>query len=131
MVCTHPKDRGLPLVHIDIPPNKDASKRADANATESIRVHSDGSAHSGKVGAAAILKREGKPDQILKFHLGTTGQHTVYKAELVGMIMGLHLIKTEHCNKTRCVLNVNNQATLGAIKSEMNKIQSSLSSSNI
>ena len=120
-VRAHPKDRGSPPARIDIPPDKDASKRADANATETIQVYSDGSAHSGQVGAAAILKREGKTDRVLKFHLGTTGQHTVYEAELVGMILGLHLIKTEKRNKTKCALNVDNQAALVAVKSEMNK----------
>ena len=85
-VRAHPKDRGSPPARIDIPPDKDASKWADVNATETIRVYSDGSAHSGQVGAAAILKREGKADHVLKFHLGMTGQHTVYEAELVGIV---------------------------------------------
>ena len=57
----------------------------------------------------------------MKLYLGTTEQHTVYEAELVGMILGLHLIKTEARHKTKCVLNVDNQAALAAIKSEMNK----------
>jgi ribonuclease HI len=120
-VRTHPKKRGLQAIRIDIPPSKDESKRADANSVEQIRVYSDGSAHDGKVGAAAILRREGKQDRILKLHLGTTEQHTVYEAELVGMIMGLYLIKTEKRSKVKCVLNVDNQAALVAIKTEMNR----------
>ena len=120
-VRAHPKDRGSPPARIEIPPDKDTSKQADANATERIKVYLDGSAHGGQVGATAILKREGNPDRMLKFHLGTTRQHTVYEAELVGMIMGLHLIKTERRNKTKCALNVDNQAALVAIKSKMNK----------
>jgi ribonuclease HI len=78
------------------------------------------------VRAVAILRREGKPDHILKMHLGTTDQHTVYKAELVGMIMGLHLIKTERRSKVKSVLNVDNQAALVAIKSNMNKLDQHL-----
>ena len=35
--------------------------------------------------------------------------------------MGLHLIKTEKKNKTKCTLSVDNQAALSAIKSKMNK----------
>ena len=35
--------------------------------------------------------------------------------------MGLYLIKTEKCSRTKCVLNVDNQAALTAIKSKMNK----------
>ena len=122
-VRTHPKKRSLQEVRIEIPLNKDESKRADANAVERIKVYSDGSAHDGRVGAAAIIKREGKPDRTIKLHLGTTEQHTVYEAELVGMIMGLYLIKTETRGKIRdkCVLNVDNQAAIVAIKSEMKK----------
>ena len=82
-VRTHPKKRGLQAVRIDIPSNKEESKRADTNTIESIKVYSDGSAHDGKVGAAAILRREGKSDRVMKLHLGTTEQHTVYEAELV------------------------------------------------
>ena len=125
-VCTHPKKRGLQRVCIDIPPNKDKSKRADTNALEVIRVYLDGSAHDRGVGVAAILKHEGKPDCTLKLHLDTTEQHTVYEAKLAGMIMGLYLIKTEARSKTTCVLNVDNQAALIAIKSEMNKLEQHL-----
>ena len=120
-VRLHPSNRDSQATYIDIPRNKEESKRADATAVEKIKVYSDGSAHSGKVGAAAILKREGHPDRALKLHLGTTGQHTVYEAELVGMILGLHLIKTERRNTTKCVLNVDNQAALKSIKTKMNK----------
>lgn len=35
------------------------------------------------------------------------------------MILGLHLIKMECCNKTKCTLSVDNQAALVAIKSMM------------
>ena len=45
----------------------------------------------------------------------------VYEAELAGMLMGLHLIKTEKKNKVECALNVDNQAALTAINSNMNK----------
>jgi ribonuclease HI len=120
-VHIHPKRRGLQDIQIDVPTNKDDPKRVDANAIEEIKVYSDGSAHDGKVGVAAILKREGKLDCILKLHLGTTDQHTVYEAELVGMIMGLYLIKTEPRGKVKCSLSMDNQAALVAIKLEMNK----------
>ena len=128
LVRTHPKKRGLHAIQLDIPPNKDNSKRADANAIERIE---DGSAHNGGIGVAAILKRDGKSDCILKLYLGTTEQHTVYEAELVGMIMGLHIIKRERRSNTSCVLNVNNRAALVAIKSEMKKSGQHLAASLI
>lgn len=73
------------------------------------------------MGVAAVLKREGKPDCILKLHLGTTKQHTVYEAELVGMIMSLYLLKMERRSRTKCSLSVDNHTALNAIKSKMNK----------
>ena len=120
-VCIHPNRKSSRMVHIDIAQSKEASKRANANATEKIKVYSDRSVHDGKVGAAALLRREGKPDRTLKMHLGSTDHHTVYEAELAGMLMGLQLIKTERKNAVKCILNVDNQAALTAIKSELNK----------
>ena len=63
------------------------------------------------MGAAAILKREGAPDRMIKFHLGPAKHHTVYKAELVGILMGLYLIKTERKGKVKCALSADNQAS--------------------
>ena len=56
-VRIHPSKRGSCETHIDIPPSKKESKRADTSAIEKIKVYTDGSAHSGKVGAAAILRQ--------------------------------------------------------------------------
>ena len=120
-VRIHPKDKGSQNVHIDIPPNKEASKRADSNATERIKIYTDGSSHNGNVGAAAILKRDGKTDRVLKLHLGSADHHTVYEAELAGILLGLHLIKTERRSKVKCAINIDNQAALKAINSEMTK----------
>jgi ribonuclease HI len=120
-VCVHPKDKGSKIVHIDIPLDKEASKQADANTTEQIKVYTDGSSHNGKVGAAAILKREGNSDRTLRFHLGSADHHTVYKAELVGILMGLHLIKTKKRSKVRCVINIDNQAALKVVSSNLTK----------
>ena len=120
-VRLHPKDKGSRIVRLDIPPDKEASKQADANAIETIRVYTDGSSHDGNVGAAAILKREGAPDRTIKFHLGPAKHHTVYEAELVGILMGLYLIKTERKGKVKCALSADNQAALKAISSDMTK----------
>ena len=55
-VRTHPNRKSSRTVHIDIPQSKEASKRADATATEKIKVYSDGSAHSdGQVQFSPVL----------------------------------------------------------------------------
>ena len=121
-VRIHPSRKSSQPVFVDVSLNKGASKRADANAVEKIKVYLDGLAPDGKVGAAAILRREGRPDRSLQLYLGTMEQHTVYEAELVGMLMGLHLIKMERRSTVKCVLNVDNQAALVAIRTEMTKL---------
>src|SRR6266702_4756810 len=85
---------------LDIAKNKDASIMADTEGNEKVKIYSDGSAQNGKVGAAAVLVRPGKKPRTLHYHLGTTEHHTVFEAELVGLILGLHLIKTEKTSRT-------------------------------
>jgi hypothetical protein len=48
--------------------------------------------HDNNVGAAAALTRNGITQEILHYHLGSSSEHTVFEAELVGILMGLHLI---------------------------------------
>jgi hypothetical protein len=80
---------------LDIATNKDASVTADAEGNESFKVYSDRSAQDGVVGAAAVLIKPGKATCKLQYHLGSAEHHTVFEAELVGLLLGLHLIKTE------------------------------------
>ena len=68
------------------------------------------------MGAAALLLREGKPDRKLHYHLGPSMQHTVHKAELVGLLLGLHLIKTDRRGKNSYAIGADNQAALSTLK---------------
>ena len=95
--------------------------REAENATEEIQVYTDGSAHNGKVGASAILIRKNRPDRILHFHLGPEVEHTVHKAELVGILLALHLIGTEKRAAMSCSVAVDNQAALKAFSSKLRK----------
>jgi hypothetical protein len=96
---------------ISIAANKEDSAREAENADEEIQVFSDGSAHGGKVGAAAVLirkdrVRKDRPECILHCHLGPETKHTVHEAELVGMVLALHRISMEKCNSTSCSIAV-------------------------
>jgi ribonuclease HI len=104
---------------IAIPKDKEASKHDDATAGEKVCIYTDSSAHNSQVGAAAILKQLGKQRRVLYYHLGTTEEHTVYKAELVGLLLGLQLIKTEQAGSVPIVLGVDNQAVIKAIQLEL------------
>lgn len=57
-----------------------------------IRVYSDGSGCEGGVGAAAVLYRGFRPVKMLRYYLGTLGEHMVYEGECVAMMLGLELI---------------------------------------
>jgi ribonuclease HI len=105
---------------LDIAKDKEASIKADKEGREIIKVYSDGSAQEGKVGAAAILIRPGKETRKLHCHLGSTEHHTVFEAELVGLLLGLHLIKTEK-KRTKYAIGVDNQAAMTAVATPGNR----------
>jgi ribonuclease HI len=121
VIRTNPAKRQENPIDIVIPKDKKDSKRVDAQAKEVIKVYTDGSLHNGGVGAAAILYRAGKRPRILKLYLGTAEQHTVYEAELVGLLLGIHLIKTERNSSKECAIGADNQAALKALSSELTK----------
>ena len=68
---------------VSIAPSKEASILEDRNAQELIRVYSDGSAHEGKVGAAAVLTQTGKPNRTLHYHLGSDSEHHHQKGHFI------------------------------------------------
>ncbi len=115
----------LPFTII-IPPNKAASIEEAMSPNESVKVYSDGSAVNGKVGAAAVLIRPGKPHRLLHFQLGPDNEYTVHEAELVGILLAMQLIKTERESQTAFILGVDNQAALAAFKSDMRNSAHSL-----
>jgi ribonuclease HI len=80
-----------------------------------------GSALEGKIGTATTLFRAGNPTQTIHFHLGTENEHTVHKAELVGILLGLHLISTERKGGTTSAIGVDNQAALKVFHSNLRK----------
>jgi len=63
--------------------SKKEAKEKEENNRVRIRIYSDESDTNGGVGAAAVLYRNGTQQRTLRYHLGTSEQHTVYEAELV------------------------------------------------
>ena len=100
---------------IHISADKEASILEDQQAMEKVRIYSDGSAHNGEVGAAAILKREGEQARKLHYYLGPKTQHTVHEAELIGILLGLYLIKTDKGRRTTYSIRVDSQVALSAL----------------
>jgi len=108
----------LPFVTSIADSREDSIKEAES-ASEEVQVFTDGSALNGKVGAAAILTREGKPPRALHLALGPESEHTVHEAELVGILLGMHLISTERRGNATFALGVDNQAATSAFHSAL------------
>jgi hypothetical protein len=95
MVVRDPSKTGNLPFGISIAESREDSIKETEKAQETIQIFMDGSALEGKVGAAAVLMRKGRHTQTLRFHLGPESEHTVHEAELVGILLGLHILSTE------------------------------------
>ena len=109
----NPLDANKIPLRISIAKDKEKSKEEDANATETVKVYTDGSKIDGKIGAAAVLLRPGQRPRTIHFHLGKETKHTMKEAELVGVLMGLHLIKTEKAGKVSFALGTDDRKAIG------------------
>ena len=106
----NPSKLGREPFKTHIPSSKEESKREDEQAPEHVKIYTDGSAHDGKVGAAAIMTKNGKKIGKLQYHLGKSSEHTVFEAELVGILLGLQLIKNSRASNLTYSIGVDNQA---------------------
>ena len=97
---------------------EDSIKEAEA-ASEKIQIFLDGSALEGKVGAAAILTCKGRHIQTLLYHLRTNAEHTVHEAELVGLLLGIHMLNSSKHRKAVAMIGVDNQAAIKALASDL------------
>lgn len=104
---------------VSIALSKESSVAEDRHAQESVRIYTDGSAHNGKVGAAAILMQPDEPHRTLHYHLGSDKQHTVHEAENIGILLALHLILTERSRNRTFAIGTDNQAALEAFDSNL------------
>ena len=83
------------ILTTDIAVTRDSSKVADLEDDAALKVYTDGSGQDGMTGAAAILYKGDTVPKILKYQLGPLERHTTYEAELVGLLLGLWLIRQE------------------------------------
>ena len=114
-----------PAFNIVIPPSKEAALPLTnlTNSTIPVRVYSDGSGYEGGIGASALLYINDRLARVLCFYLGTTQEHTVYKAEGVGLIMGLHLLHSlSHRLIQPTVLGTDSQAVAKSLKNQHSQL---------
>jgi len=106
---------------ISISISRDDSISKAENASEAVQIFTDGLAINGKVGVAAILTRRGNPLCALHLYLGPEKEHTVHEAELVGILLGMHLVSTEKHSSMSFTIGVDNQAAIRAYQSTLRK----------
>ena len=110
----------LPFV-ISIAEDRPSSIAEVLSASEEIQVFVDGSAIDRKVGAAAVLYKHREVIKSLHFHLGSESEHTVYEAELVGLVLALHLINGQRKRHKTMAIGIDNQAMLRAFHSDLRR----------
>ncbi|TFY52761.1 hypothetical protein EVJ58_g9832 [Rhodofomes roseus] len=86
-----------PPFNVSMAENKDAALEEEEKWAykPGPHVYTDGSDVDGGVGAAAVLLRPGQQPKVLRYHLGSAKHHTVYEAEIVGLVLGVTLIACE------------------------------------
>jgi len=98
---------------VEVARSREDGIKADKADRTGLKVYSDGSDVDGGVGAGAVLYRGGREVKRVGYYLGKSEEHTVYEAELVGMIMGLEMIQREE-RVWRASLCLDNQAAIQA-----------------
>jgi ribonuclease HI len=78
-----------------IPRSREAALMMDQCDTSTTQIYTDGSGKDGRVGAAAVLYRDGRRIRSLRYLLGLESEHTVPEAESIAMVLGLELLRKE------------------------------------
>ena len=101
-----------PDLAIRIADNKELAKQEDTADETPIKVYTDGSGLEGRIGAAAVLYRNGVLKGKRRMQLGSTKHHTVYEGEGVGMLLGLELIREERRVEGMVSMGTDNTAAI-------------------
>ena len=118
-VVRNPSKAGELPFELSIAESREDSIKEMEEASEEIQIFTDSSAMEGKVGAAAILICKGRHTRTLRLHLSPKTEHTVHEVELVGILLGLHILSTKKKNGKPAMIGVDNQAAIKAFNSEL------------
>ena len=112
----------MPLFELIIPPFKEEALpfAITTNTMSPVRIYSDGSGFEGRIGAAALLYIKERLVKVLRVYLGTSQEHTVYEAEGVGLVLGMHLLigLSRQLSRTT-ILGTDNQAIIKALGNQL------------
>jgi ribonuclease HI len=111
--ATRQNGKWTPTFNIQIADTRKNAIEEDARDGADVKVYTDGSGKEGKIGAGAVLYRQGRERAALRYRLGTKVQHTVYEGECVGTVMGVKLLSKERNVRTATIC-IDSQATIEA-----------------
>ena len=97
-----------------LPLGEEETSENEQLGEDDIQVFTDGSGLNGQVGTAAVMYRRGWVPRVLRYHLGSLMEHTMFEAEAVGLLLALHMLKYEH-DIPWAIIRLDNQAVLGAL----------------
>lgn len=105
-----------PTFATKIAPGRNVSLIETERESTGVHVFTDGSAIEKGVGASAVLYINGTEKKVARKYLGTTNEHTVFEAELMGVIMGIKMLM--HKNAHRYRISIDNQAAISTSQVE-------------
>jgi len=85
-----------------------------------VSVYSDSSGYENGVGASAVMYINNKTEKhSLYYYLSPLSDHIVYKGEIVGLILALHLLKSIHFQLlSYTIIGTDNQAVIKALSNQ-------------
>jgi hypothetical protein len=104
-----------------IPPSKEDALLLTiiSNVTAPVHIYSNGSGFEGGIRAFTLLYIKECLVKVLRFHLGSSLEHTVYEAEGIGLVLGLHLLNGLSCHLTHTtLLGTDSQAIILALNNQ-------------
>jgi len=104
-----------PKITASIANSADEALEDLGNDESDVKVFTDGSGMEGKIGAAAVLYRNGRMKTKLRYQLGSQQQHTVYEGEGVGAVLGTKLVSNEW-GVWSAIFYIDNQASITAMQ---------------
>jgi len=95
---------------------EDSIKWDKENFSKGTMIYTDGSCIEDKIGASAVLYIDGIETDSLRLHLGTSSEHTVFEAELAGILLSSHLASSHPRVRNSINFSIDNQAAIKSLQ---------------
>lgn len=118
-------DPNLEPVFITTIQNRSEAKNTRAPRKGETHVYTDGSGIEGRIGAAAMMRTKEGQWMAVRYSLGSAEQHTVYEAELAGILLALYMANGGRRIRWLTMF-MDNQAAIKVLKIEAGGTQSYL-----